>query len=80
MNVPKISLKSTIEKNKTEQSITTNININTGTKKEEEEIKAEYRNPNPNLPNLNPYDNLAAYDQVSVEGPELEELLKQMWK
>ena len=68
MNIPKISLKSTIEKNKTETQITNNILINTENNKEksvEEVVTAEYNNQNPN-----PY-------QYIVETSELNELIKQ---
>ena len=69
MNIPKISLKSTIEKNKTETQITNNILINTEKENnnKEEVVVAEYNNQNPNP---NPY-------QYIVETSELNELIKQ---
>lgn len=89
MNVPKISLKSTIDKSVTDSStkITNQINISTNASQEVETVKAEYaglpvaRSIDPAGMNpeviMNPYGNIQAYDSVECNGQELNELIAQ---
>jgi len=93
MNVPKISLKSTIDKTATNQSVTNQITINTNSTPD---IKADYQGPiqnrniesTPDLPIFqNPYDGIsrlepevrdcAQFEACQVSGLELDELIKQ---
>ena len=80
MNVPKISLKSTIDKTATNQSVTNQITINTNSTPD---IKADYQGVSRNIestPDLpifqNPYD-CAQFEACQVSGLELDELIKQ---
>lgn len=80
MNVPKISLKSTIDKTATNQSVTNQITINTNSTPD---IKADYQGPtirgvesSPDITFHNPYE-CAQFEACQVSGPELDELIKQ---
>lgn len=76
--IPRISLKSSIDKSKTSQSITNQITINTNS-----DVEAKYVQPversavEDNQQVYYPYENIQQYDQVQVVGSELDELIKQ---